>query len=117
MIKVRFRNVREIRMGSPFNICEIGFNREWSPDLPKTDWQDLCVKREDGSAVALVRWDTPGNQPGFRIYVLEASSRSMAISDRFLGCCEELWWEGPHRVAWKAFPNLKGAFDFKPTAS
>lgn len=114
MIKIQFRHVREIRMGSPFNICEIGFTGEWTPDLPQTDWQDLCVKREGGNLVALVRWDTPGNQPGFRIHVLDASSRSMKISDRFLGCCEAIRWEGPHRIAWKAFPDLRGVFDINP---
>lgn len=98
-------------MGSPFNICELRIAGDWIPDLPETDWQDLCVRREDDSAIALVRWETPGNQPGFRIYVIDVSSERTFTSERFLGCCEDLSWDGPSRIAFSAFPDLHGAFD------
>jgi len=60
--------------------------------------------------VALVRWETPGNQPGFRIVVIDGVARTVETSERFLGCCEALAWVGPDTLAWRAFPDQVGYY-------
>jgi len=111
MIDVTFSDTTEIRMGSPFNICRISISGPWVPDLPETDWQDLKALREDGEALALVRWDTPGNVPGFRIYLLNRESETVTVSERFPGCCQELTWMDNITLTWQAFPDLQGSWN------
>lgn len=97
-------------MGSPYQVGQIRWSGAWTPDLPTTDWQDLQVWREDDGAVALVRWETPGNQPGFRIVVIDCMARTVETSERFLGCCEALAWVGPDTLVWRAFPDQAGCY-------
>jgi hypothetical protein len=98
----------EIRMGSPNQVAQIRWSGAWTLDLPSTDWQDRKVWREDGDAVALVRWQTSGNQPGFRIVVIDCVARTVEISERFPGCCEALAWVGFDTLAWWALPIRPG---------
>jgi hypothetical protein len=107
---IHFHHVMEIRMGSPYQVCQIHWSGEWTPNLPTTDWQDRLAWREDDGAVALVHWETPGNQPGFRIVVIDVRARTVEISERFLGCCEALSWVGPDTLAWRAFPDHTGYY-------
>ena len=67
MTKVAFRNRREVRMGSPHQTCRMQLSGDWQPRLELDDWQDLQAQSPDGRYLALVRWDTRGNTPGFRI--------------------------------------------------
>ena len=97
-------------MGSPFNICRIKVSGDWVPELPVTDWQDVAARRDDGEALALVRWDTPGNVPGFHIVVLDAARRRVRTSRRFPGCCQGLRWVGRTRISWEAFFNVSGVY-------
>ena len=110
MIRVAFQDVKEIRMGSPYNVCRIRLSGPWVPNLPNTDWQDLSAQRDDGEAVALVRWDTPNNEPGFRIVVINSQMKTVRTSQRFQGCCQRLSWLGPNRIAWRAFPDMEGVY-------
>lgn len=110
MLKVRFSKKEEIRMGSPYNVCRVRITGDWVPDLPETDWQDIRAFRPDGTAVALVRWDTPGNVPGFRLWIVDAEARTVETSPRFPGCCEKLEWRTDREIAWKAFPGGSGTF-------
>ena len=98
-------------MGSPYGICRIRLDGDWRPDLPETDWQNLSARSPDGMRLALVRWDTPGNQPGFRLYVLDSLARQVSVSERFPGCCYRLWWRDDQRIAWEAFPEGQGVYD------
>ena len=107
---IRFHHATEIRMGSPYQLCRIRWSGAWTPNLPTTDWQDWAVWREDGSVVALVRWDTPGNQAGFRIVVIDCVARTVETSERFPGCCEALAWVGLDTLAWRAFPDQAGQY-------
>jgi len=97
-------------MGSPYNVCDVVLKGEWRPELPDGDWQDRYAQRGDGLAVALVRWDTPGNEPGFRIYAVDAAARTVHRSKRFPGCCEALEWTSPEEIHWTSFPDLQGSF-------
>ncbi len=102
MLKIEFYNIGEVRMGSPYNICHLRISADWLLNLPDNDWQDLTAYRNDKEAVALVRWDTPGNCPGFRIVVVDNSKRTIEISDRFHGCCCELRWADNGHIFWRA---------------
>jgi hypothetical protein len=110
MITVKFRNIREIRMGSPFNLCEIKIIANWVPGLPAVDWQNLSASREDERALALVYWDTLGNLPGFRIYAIDIASQTTVVSERYPGCCQKIWWTGQKQICWEAYPDLQGVF-------
>jgi hypothetical protein len=110
VIRVRFLGATEIRMGSPFRVCRIRLTGTWLPELPVTDWQDVAARRDDGKALALVRWDTSGNVPGFHIVVLDAARRRVRTSRRIFGCCSGLRWVGRTRIAWEAFPEQGGVY-------
>ena len=75
---------------------------EWVPDLPTADWQDLVSISNDGRYVALVRWYTPDNQPGFRVFTIDLRERTVKKTRRIKGCCEAVWWEGD-RFKWSRF--------------
>jgi hypothetical protein len=107
---IRFHHVMEIRIGSPYRLCQIRWSGAWTPDLPTTDWQDWQVWQAAGHRVALVRWDTSDNQPGFRIVVIDDQMRTVDTSERFSGCCEALTWVGPDTLAWRAFPDQQGDY-------
>ena len=115
MIKVEFLNVREIRMGSPYSLCEVRLSGDWVPDLPDWDWQDIMAEREENGLLALVRWDTPGNRPGFRIYIINSTNRSIHVSPRFPGCCKKLYWIKEDQIGWEAFPDLEGEYRIVPS--
>ena len=97
-------------MESSYRVGQIRWSGEWTPNLPTTDWQDRLAWREDGNVVALVRWETPGNQPGFRIVVIDGVARTVETSERFPGCCEALTWVGLDTLAWRAFPDQVGCY-------
>jgi hypothetical protein len=92
-MKVTFRNLQEIRMGSPYNVAELVLEGRWTPNLPKEDWQDTTSQSEDGRYVGLVAWDTLDNNPGFRVYTIDTVERTFACTKRILGCCQELEWK------------------------
>jgi len=117
MINVEFVDLSEIRMGSPYNVCKLHLSGSWIPDLPGTDWQDLQACWDGGTLVALVRWDTPGNRPGFRIWVLDGREKTVWTSDRYPGCCRNLEWLDRRSVAWEAFPDLNGICEVLPGRS
>jgi hypothetical protein len=94
MLKVAFLNQSEIRMGSPFNECEIQLSGDWIPNLGKHDWQDVTASSPDQRFVALVYWDASGNQPGFHLVTIDLVERSVTTSDRYLGCCTAIKWLG-----------------------
>src|ERR1700694_2214266 len=93
MLNIAFTNCGEIRMGSPFQCCAIVLEGPWVPDIPTTDWQNLSAASPDGRYAALVRWDTPRNEPGFRLFTVDLIERAVRRSRRISGCCEALWWE------------------------
>ncbi len=108
MLQVAFFNRREIRMGSPYNVCGIRLYGSWVPELPEADWQDIRAYRPDRKVVALVRWDVPGNVPGFRLWILDTIDEMVETSERFPGCCTSLEWKSEEEIVWKAFPDLEG---------
>jgi hypothetical protein len=92
-LRVRFSNIGEIRMGSPYNVCDVSFYGDWIPSLPTTDWQDIKATSPDKKKIALVLWNATGNIPGFHIIRIDIQSESYHKTKRILGLCKKLYWE------------------------
>jgi hypothetical protein len=97
-LRVRFQNVREIRMGSPYNLCDIKFEGEWIPPLPKEDGQNLKAHSPDNRYLALVQWNTTNNQPGFHIVRLDTHRKKYHKTKRIMGLCKKLYWDNDQFV-------------------
>jgi len=110
MFKIAFVNCYEIRMGSPFNICDLEIDSEWRSLLPEHDWQDKIAYSPDQRFIGLVRWDTRGNEPGFRIIILDTETKQRAESPRIDGCCDHVSW-GRSGVAYRTFDGFEWEFN------
>jgi hypothetical protein len=93
MIRVRFKDVGEIRMGSPYNSCRLVLTGTKVPELPETDWQDRAAYSPRKRFLGLVRWDTRGNTPGFRIFTIDSRKGACTASRRIRGLCKRIYWE------------------------
>jgi hypothetical protein len=92
-ILVSFSNQCEIRMGSPFNVATVEMSGSWKPDIPTDGWQDISAQSPDGRYVGLIFWDTPNNEPGFKVYTIDTVEKTISISNRIRGCCQYLEWK------------------------
>lgn len=92
-LRVKFNNKQEIRMGSPYNMCEITFSGEWIPVLPKDNWQDIKAASANGRYIALVQWNTKQNQPGFHIVRIDTQLKNYHKTKRIFGLCQKVYWE------------------------
>ncbi|HTZ72383.1 MAG TPA: hypothetical protein VMB47_00550 [Candidatus Aquilonibacter sp.] len=113
MINVKVSNREEIRMGSPFQICQLTIAGVALPELPLDGWTPIFATSFDGTAVALTRWDILENKPGFRLILVKQGQTKIQESARISGCCESLVW-AKDKIQWKAFPQSEGelASDF-----
>jgi hypothetical protein len=117
MIKVKFRNHGEIRMGSPYNLYSIKLDGEWVPDLPKDGWQNTHARSPGGRYLILTAWDTTDNKPGFYFILIDALKRSYLRTDVFRGCCTKLEWmeDGVFWEAWSIDGERSGKLPLPPT--
>jgi hypothetical protein len=108
-IRVAFRECTEVRMGSPYKVCRVELQGGWVPTLPEggQGFQDLAAWSADGHLLALVRWSTPSNSPGFKILVVSVPEQKIHTSRRIKGCCQSLVWEA-HECRYTAW--LTGSF-------
>jgi len=101
-LQVEFANCREIRMGSPYNACDLQLRGKWLPHLPNVTWQDRSAHSPDSRYIALVYWDIVNNQPGFRVVVIDTIAKTVSEHDRIEGCCDRLWWDD-QGLHWRVF--------------
>jgi hypothetical protein len=88
-----FSHIVEIRMGSPFNFCDLALKGNWVPGLPEYDWQDKFAKSKNGRYLVLVAWDIDkNNDPGFRLILIDIKEMSIKETPRIAGCCESIEW-------------------------
>ena len=93
-MEVKFLNCGEVRMGSPYNICDLELQGDWVPELPEEDWQDLTATSPDGGYVALVAWDVkPDNTPAFKMYKIDLWGKSFVKSKPIEDCCQKVFWD------------------------
>src|SRR5688500_6271872 len=108
MTRVRFSGCTEIRMGSPFQACEVSLDLEWQPEIPRNDFQDLFAESPDQRHIALVRWSIANNEPGFVIYTLDNLNRDVVVTSRYPDSCERIWWDDV--LCWTAIGSPEAVF-------
>ena len=92
-ITPNFTNIFEIRMGSPFNCCELSLSGNWVPELPKEGWQDKFAHDPSGRYLALILWDNSENSnPGFCVVVIDSKEKKVEKKQRIEGCCKLIEW-------------------------
>jgi len=87
-LRVTFKNIREIRMGSPYNVCDASFTGNWIPPLSTNDWQNIKAVSPDKQKMALVLWNTAGNYPGFHIVRIDVKNKKYHKTKRIYGICK-----------------------------
>ena len=95
-------------MGSPYSCCRLAFDSDVAFDLPDRNWQDVWCRSDDGRYIAFVAWDTPGNQPGFRLIVVDTDTNTVTEHQRNSGCCKAIRWVDS-QFEWTAFPDGTGS--------
>ncbi len=92
--QVKFSHVSEIRMGSPFNGAEVHVSGGYFPKAAevalRSSFQDKVAISQDGTICFLVKWDSPGNIPGFRVVKLSEEKKTVTQSERISGCCVDI---------------------------
>ena len=89
-IQVFFKNVGEIRMGSPYNTCSIEIVGSEKIQLPTASWQDKLAWSDDSKALVLVKWELAGNNPAFKLVKIETETGRIQESIRMLGAINTL---------------------------
>ena len=108
MITAHFSDCFEVRMGSPFQMCRLRLEGEWTPNLDELGWLPLCSHSPDGRYLGLVEWDTAKNVPRFRVVVVDMKLKTVERSESISGCCESISLSDSE-VFWKAFPGSQGS--------
>lgn len=90
MYNLKFKNITEVRMGSPFNIAEVELTGNYIPDFSQFTFQDIGLIDPSEDLAYLVQWDIQNNQPGFRVWRISSTKRNIYKTDRFDGCCKKL---------------------------
>lgn len=88
--ELEFRNISEVRMGSPYNVADVCLKGPFVPDLTDFSFQDIGVISSDGHTACLVQWETSNNEPGFRIWKIDSNSEIISRSNMIKGCCTSL---------------------------
>ena len=83
--RVTFLNCSEVRMGSPYQVCDIRLQLDWKPDLPGSGFQDLSVESPDGRYLSLVEWHIVDNAPAFVVHTLDTVAHTVRSSPAVRG--------------------------------
>lgn len=97
MYKYEFLNRREIRMGSPFNICDLQLQGDYTPDLRTFEFQDIAITSDDSHTIYLVTWVVGSNEPRFKVIKLDEVQKSLALSAEVKGVCCQLFLKNEGR--------------------
>jgi hypothetical protein len=83
--QVKVTNVEEVRMGSPYNACNIELVGYDEIKLPSAGWQDKYAWADDFKQLVLIKWNFENNQPGFHLFVIDIESGQIKESSRLFG--------------------------------
>lgn len=92
-LQIDFINQREIRMGSPYNLCEIRLSGKINIKLENNAWQDLALWTNDNKYLILVKWNLEKNEPGFHFVIFNIATGDNIISERIMGCLNSMEFE------------------------
>lgn len=107
MYEISFLNPIEIRMGSPFNLATVVIKGSFLPDLSNASFQDKGIVSKDKLSCYLIEWVTSSNEPAFRVWKLDESSRTVSKSQIIPGCCESISIENSGKISVLVFQNGK----------
>ena len=91
--QIKVTNAGEVRMGSPYNSCDIeliGFDKI---KLPLGGWQDKYAWADDSNRLVLIKWNFESNDPGFHLFIIDIETGQTKESPRLFGL--------PNRVSFK----------------
>lgn len=88
-IKIKFKNKREIRMGSPYNFADIEISGI-DLNLPKFSWQDKYVISKNIKTIILVYFEFQKNEPTFKLYKIDIENGKAKSSKRILGLLNKI---------------------------
>ncbi len=109
MMRVRFVDVCEIRMGSPYNGCSLKIDADWDPKLENSEYQNVVCYGPASRFVGLVQWSiSEDNNPGFQIVILDDRERRITRSARIEGCCDGITWRD-RGVHWSSSTGEEGS--------
>ncbi len=88
--ELMFISPSEIRMGSPYNHCQIQFVGLTNIKLEDGWWQDKHAWTEDNKYLVLIKWNLDNNDPGFHFRVFNTLTGNSLTSDRIMGMVNSL---------------------------
>ncbi len=97
-LTIEFIEPSEIRMDSPYNLCQIKIGGDIKFELEKAEWQDKCAWNNDNTKVALIKWNLEKNEPGFHLVVIELSTGKISESSRIFGCLNSIAFEDDNHL-------------------
>ncbi len=83
--EIKFISVREIRMGSPYNGCDIQFIGQTNIKLGDAWWQDKFAWSDDSKYLVLIQWNLDNNDPGFHLTIFNTLTGQSQTSERIMG--------------------------------
>jgi hypothetical protein len=90
--EITFKNIVDIRMGSPFNGAKVELRGDFVPLFTNETFQDIYTISNDGLICFLVEWVHINNNPAFRVWKIDARQRNVLKSNRIEGCCKGISW-------------------------
>ena len=90
MYSIGFKDLGEIRMGSPYHVAKPIITGDFVPDLSGYSFQDVSTVSSDGKDLYLVFWDLHDNSPAFRVLWLSEEERRTRTSEWVPAACREL---------------------------
>lgn len=83
--EIKIKDIGEIRMGSPYNACEIELVGLHKFNFAGRLWQDKYAWTEDFVKLLLIKWDMKDNEPGFKLCLIDVRTNEMIESPKLFG--------------------------------
>ena len=88
--QIVFKELSEIRMGSSYNTGKVELVGTDKIQLPDASWQDKFAWSDDSKKLVLVKWESSGALPVFRLFMIDTESGVTQESIRMLGAINSL---------------------------
>lgn len=92
--QIKITNVEEVRMGSPYNGCNIELINFNKVKLPIGGWQGKFAWTDNSKRLVLIRWNFEKNTPGFHLFLIDIETGQTKESPRLLGLPNSISFEG-----------------------
>ncbi len=91
---VRISNRSEVRMGSPYNICNIELIGQHLIDLPRSGWQDKIAWSNDSKRLVLVELNLEKNEPAFHLFIIDTTTGKTIKGSKISGLVNNISMSG-----------------------